>query len=133
LDELALEFQVRTPEDWVFVRLIDVERNGGAGLLSFYGRSLQKGTKKDIASLIYSQALSAAYPELNWRSLFQKKRIFASQRRTNIDTSKGYLESLTDVSPQIDVFSSISQRVYLKGNATELMPLLLEHQEPTEV
>jgi hypothetical protein len=55
-----------------------VERNGGAGLLSFYGRSLQK----DIASLIYSQALSAAYPELNWRSLFQKKRIFASQMLT---------------------------------------------------
>jgi len=54
-DGLAIELGLKTWEDWYPVRIVDIERSGGSGLLkSFYGGSLYR-------------ALRSVYPEHPWK------------------------------------------------------------------
>ena len=81
-DWLAKQLELRKPEEWYSVKLIDIERRGGGWLLNhLYGGSLVK-------------ALSAIYPESKWHSWkFEKVPKGFWDKEGNV---VNYLQQLSD-------------------------------------
>jgi hypothetical protein len=79
-DWLAKQLDIKTPDDWYNVKLADVDKLHGAGLLHQYGNSLVK-------------ALANVYPEYQWNEW--KFTQVSKGYWDNIENQKKFMTSLS--------------------------------------
>jgi hypothetical protein len=96
LDQLAVKWNIRKPEDWHYVTVEMVLKEGGNFIISQYSGSLQRGIHV-LCQYLHFKALKMVYPTYPWKPY---KPIPGSKTQTFL------FEKLKTLLPESPIFSN---------------------------